>query len=329
MMMMQPQPAATSSSCRYDVLVIDLDGTLLDHDGGVSRRNRNAIERAWESGLEVIIATGRSLSESRHALTALEHDGLLIAAGGSLLCDCATGATLDRDALSREVVIEVTSALLEHELRVLVLKDAHATGYDYLLVGGAELDPASRWWFGSLPVELRHAQHIDHDEHPEHSLRVGAVAGSAKLEPLAERLRISLGERAFLQHWSAVTESHATGSTTHLLEVFHHHVDKWTMVQRYCRTRGGEKQETGDRGQAKGAASGPARVACDASPDVRVRVAAIGDGLNDVRIVREADLGIAMGNADPRVLAVADRVTGHHQQDGVADAIEAILAGLW
>src|SRR6185369_8508762 len=49
------------------------------------------------------------------------------------------------------------------------------------------------------------------------------------------RLRELVGERAYLQHWSAVTQTHATGSPTHLLEVFNARVNKWTMVEAYCR----------------------------------------------------------------------------------------------
>jgi hydroxymethylpyrimidine pyrophosphatase-like HAD family hydrolase len=59
------------------------------------------------------------------------------------------------------------------------------------------------------------------------------------------------------------------------------------------------------------------------------QVVAIGDGLNDVTMVREAGLGIAMGNADPRVAAVADRGTRDHASAGVAAAIDHLLEGTW
>ncbi|MFC5528580.1 HAD family hydrolase [Cohnella yongneupensis] len=50
-------------------------------------------------------------------------------------------------------------------------------------------------------------------------------------------------------------------------------------------------------------------------------VVAVGDSLNDIAAIREAGLGIAMGNAQDEVKAAADVVTGHHQDDGVAQAI--------
>jgi Cof subfamily protein (haloacid dehalogenase superfamily) len=55
-------------------------------------------------------------------------------------------------------------------------------------------------------------------------------------------------------------------------------------------------------------------------------VAAIGDGLNDLEMLSEAGLAIAMGNASDRVKAVADLVVGSNDNAGVAQAVNEILA---
>jgi 5-amino-6-(5-phospho-D-ribitylamino)uracil phosphatase len=57
-----------------------------------------------------------------------------------------------------------------------------------------------------------------------------------------------------------------------------------------------------------------------------LQVAAIGDGLNDVEMLREAGIGIAMGNASAEVKSAADWVTGTNDEDGVAQAVQALLA---
>jgi HAD superfamily hydrolase (TIGR01484 family) len=288
-------------SSRYDLLVVDLDGTLLRSDGSVSDRNRQAVRRARETGMQIMIATGRSMVESRAALDAVDHQGLVVAAGGSLLCDTVTGRTVERRAMPADLVRDVTRWVVEHEHRALILKDSTVTGYDYLLVGECELDPASCWWFERMGVTVREAVDIDLDAHPHDSIRAGAVAEADRILPLANRLRDELGDRCFLQHWSAVTSSAAIGSPTHLLEVFDPNVSKWTMVAAHCERAG---------------------------IDIN-RVAAIGDGLNDVELVANAAMGIAMANAGPEVRAVAKRFTAHHDADGVACAIERLLCGEW
>lgn len=59
------------------------------------------------------------------------------------------------------------------------------------------------------------------------------------------------------------------------------------------------------------------------------QVITIGDSLNDIAMLRWAGLGIAMGNAQEEVKAVADRVTARQEENGVARAIEKILAAEW
>jgi len=54
-------------------------------------------------------------------------------------------------------------------------------------------------------------------------------------------------------------------------------------------------------------------------------VAAFGDMPNDLPMLRWAGRGHAVSNAHPEVLAAADHVVGHHAEDGVALAIEALL----
>jgi len=281
-----------------DVLVLDLDGTLLNSSGRVSDENRAAVDRARDAGLEVIIATGRTWIESQAILEQIDFDGYMIGAGGSVCVDGGTGFTLERMPVCRTVVEDAADVLLQHGHRLLILKDRHETGYDYLTVGNAALDPASEWWFSMLPIQARHVPHLVHDEHPEHTLRAGAVASRDALEPLAERLRAPLDGRATLQHWGAVTEKAMTGSPTHLLEIFAVEVNKWTMVRRVCERFGFDG----------------------------ARVAAVGDGLNDRELIAGAAISYAMENADDVVRSTATHIVAHHDQHGVAEAIAHLLA---
>lgn len=60
----------------------------------------------------------------------------------------------------------------------------------------------------------------------------------------------------------------------------------------------------------------------------REEVMAFGDGLNDVMMLREAGVGVAMANSIPAVLEAADMVTSSNDEDGVAKAVEKhVLSG--
>ena len=78
-------------SKEWDVLVLDLDGTLLCGQGEISHTNLHALDMVRELGTEVVVATGRSFSECKHILNWMNHHGVSITAGGSQLVS-STGA---------------------------------------------------------------------------------------------------------------------------------------------------------------------------------------------------------------------------------------------
>ena len=54
---------------------------------------------------------------------------------------------------------------------------------------------------------------------------------------------------------------------------------------------------------------------------------AIGDNFNDVSMLKMAGLGIAMGNGEPEIQALAKAITLTNVEHGVAHAIECLLEG--
>ena len=52
---------------------------------------------------------------------------------------------------------------------------------------------------------------------------------------------------------------------------------------------------------------------------------AFGDGLNDITMIENAGVGVAMGNAVDEVRRVADKITATNDEDGVAAVIETLM----
>lgn len=59
-----------------------------------------------------------------------------------------------------------------------------------------------------------------------------------------------------------------------------------------------------------------------------LHVMAIGDGENDIEMLELVGVGVAMENASPELKAVANHITGSHDVDGVAMAIEKYVPAL-
>jgi hypothetical protein len=284
------------------LLVTDLDGTLLDRRGHVSPRNRAALAAARAAGWHVVIATGRTWAESHRAIDCVAEDALFIGAAGASLHEAGSGRVLATRTIDARTAVELAHEIIADGHRAHLLLDPSQAGHDYLFCGTAPLDAATEWWLTEHPVRSRdwHAVPEDAHEHLEgRVLRVGTIAVEDALAPLAARIAAARGGTLGIRHWSALTSSEATGSATHMLEIFAPGTDKWSMAVEAARQLG---------------------IPQDA-------IVAMGDGLNDLDLLSNAGIAVAMGNADPRIAGVAHAHTRNHDEDGVAHAVEALLAG--
>lgn len=291
---------------RYDIFAIDLDGTLIGPRGRVSPANYAAVQRAASDGMLIVVCTGRGFVESASILAPLNLAGPVVVAGGAMVVDAPSGATLSRSTMESGVVRRVAerlNAATGHY--VLLLKDRTVTGFDYLLVGAGKIDDASKWWFEQVPVLVERGGSPQDDPWPEETIRVGVVTTAREIKGLSEAIRAEFADQVLLHHFPIITSDgagvHSKRRDIHLLEVFHPDTSKWTALSRIA-----------------------AELGIDAA-----RIAAIGDEVNDLEMIHRAGLGIAMGNAQPSIMHVADRVTESHAEDGVARAIDRILAGEW
>jgi len=296
-------------SHRYDLIAIDLDGTLLDSTGRVSPRCAEAIGLARAAGITVTVCTGRGLKECAFALEQIEQLDPVVVAGGSIVACPRERRTLHRFPMDPELVRRTVDQFVANDHPVLVLKDTDGAGYDYLVVVGEDehpLDPVTRWWFESMRVSVRTVRSLDEDEHPEHSVRVGVCGVSSTLTEMVGILTEVVGDRVTMHNFPAVVapeHARAWGGerTINILELFDREANKWSAITRVANDRGIEAR----------------------------RIAAIGDQVNDVAMLEGAALGIAMGNAVDDVRRVADRQTRTNDEGGVAHAIEQILSGAW
>ncbi|PPA69793.1 Cof-type HAD-IIB family hydrolase [Jeotgalibacillus proteolyticus] len=67
------------------------------------------------------------------------------------------------------------------------------------------------------------------------------------------------------------------------------------------------------------------RKVCDRLGFTMDEVMAVGDSLNDLAMINEAGIGVAMGNAQAAVKKAADWVTESNEEDGVAKAIQKFV----
>jgi len=299
---------------RYDLIAIDLDGTLLCPRGTISEANAAAIARAKKAGLRVTVCTGRGYNECKHYTREIGQTDPVIVAGGAILSDAATGRTIHRFPMRHELVGRLVQRLTSHGHAALVLKDPCGLqdsglekGHDYLIVspaGESAIDPITRWWFEEHEIRFHVVPSLTHDEHPEHTVRVGVCGTRGRTQAAADELVRDFAEEVVFHHFGAVVpgdNGRNPDDQVVILEAFDRSVNKWAAIQWMAQRYG-------------------------IAPS---RIAAIGNDVNDVVMLERSALGIAMENAIPEAKAAAKRHCRANDADGVAHAIDMILAGEW
>ena len=287
---------------QVDLIAIDLDGTLMGTNELVSQANIDAVRRARDAGITVLVCTGRGLGESARAMKAIDQRDPVMVAGGSIIADPVSGETLHRFTMSQQVVAAASELFHEANCPALIMKDPAEIGYDYLVVHSDEehpIHPITKWWFDDHQLSVNYAKQVHHDEHPEHTVRVGVCIEQSVSNAISKKIGELLGNDVWLYDFPCVMPKDHRGEIVHILELFAAKINKWAAISWYL-----------DRHNI------------DAS-----RVAAIGDQVNDVPMIEAAGVGIAMGNAIVEVQEHAKYTTATNDNDGVAHAINAILDG--
>ncbi|MGI2335610.1 MAG: Cof-type HAD-IIB family hydrolase [Dehalogenimonas sp.] len=79
---------------RYDLLVVDIDGTLVNSRGGISAADKAAIVGVQAKGVKVVLSTGRVIEASRGVISELGLNGVNIFFDGAVVYDLGRQETL-------------------------------------------------------------------------------------------------------------------------------------------------------------------------------------------------------------------------------------------
>lgn len=255
-------------------------------------RSRAALHAAHQFGLKIVLCTGRSFTETRPILDQIGLDlDATVTVGGALLSEVATGETIDCTTIALDVALESAAWFLRRGYAVLWLRDAREAGFDGYLIDAPRRHPAIDRWLELTPCRMRILDALPDDAQPP--LRVTVVDDIAVLDGVSAEFQRDFDGRLTNNVISVPTY----GFT--VLEAFDARVDKWYGIAKLCDRWGIDT----------------------------CRTVAVGDDVNDLPMVRNAGLGVAVANAKPAVKTAAGRIVAGNDECGVADLIEQLLQG--
>src|SRR5258706_6805271 len=122
---------------RIQMLVIDIDGTLLNPEGKITPLTRTAVQAARQAGILVTLATARRYSNTAPVAIELGLDIPLILYDGALIVEHPKGVILHTHPLSASVGQQAVD-LLAHRAIQLVVQPATGLS-EQVWTGPAEL----------------------------------------------------------------------------------------------------------------------------------------------------------------------------------------------
>lgn len=268
---------------KIKMIAFDCDGTLLNDRKEMTEYTRNVLIRAIEQGIEVLAATGRPLSGVPKEVRNLPGVRYAITSNGARIVDMKEEKVLYESSMSVETGKQVLDIFSQYD----TYKEVFLEGNGYC--NAHELEEAESYVIlPSMAVYLRECRIPVPDVYKKlenANLRVDKV--HALFKNRNEK------EKAF-QQLEKIPQIAATGAMENNIEVNAFGVNKGEGILKLGEFLGIAREE----------------------------IMACGDGMNDLEMVREAGLGVAMENAVQPVKDAADYITVSNEEDGVAKAIE-------
>ena len=285
----------------YKLIVIDLDGTMLDSYGQVTQNTKNAIKNAIEKGIDVVIASGRPIDSIKSIAKDIGSEKYFIAGNGALIYDIPKDEILYDKYMKKEKVLEIIKICEENSISYNVYTDktilAKSLKYNVLYYYKENL---------KKPEDKR--THINIVENiydyiqkmqEEKFLKITICDDSkAIFQSIIRKLeQIKDIEILDVSHMSRKVIEQGTEQIPieyYYTEISSENVDKWYAIEFLMKKLQIQKEE----------------------------IITIGDNSNDKKMIKEAGLGIAMGQSMPQLKEIADYITNSNTEEGVAKAIE-------
>ena len=284
----------------YKLAAIDLDGTMLNQYGIVTQRTKQAIERTQQRGIEVIIASGRPMDSIKAIAEEIKSEKYFISGNGAIIYDIQNDEIIYENTLKKQKTLDIIKICEENSIyyNIYTEKEIIAKNLqcNVLYYHKENLNKEEKNKTHINIVENIYDYIVDRDEKvvkiticDNNQVIFNSIMRKLKEIEEIEVLEVSHMSRKVIRQ----------GSVEVPIEYFYteisaQNVDKWNAIE-FLKEKMQIKTE---------------------------EIVAIGDNVNDKKMIENAGLGIAMGESTPVIKNVANQITGSNNEDGVAQALE-------
>ena len=287
----------------YKLVAIDLDGTMLNQYGIITEKTKKAISKAQEKGVEVMIASGRAITSVKRFSKEINSNKYFISGNGAITYDIKNNKILYENILSKTKALKIIKICEENSIYYNVYTEngiiAKNLSYNTLYYYKDNLTKPDENRTHINIVENVYDYFEQREEKilkimicDEHKTVFNSIVRKLKELSEIEVLEVSHMSRKIIKQ----------GTDEIALEYFYTEVsakdvDKWNALEEIIGLMNISKEE----------------------------VVTIGDNANDLKMITNAGLGVAMGESAPYVKQSADIIAPTNDEDGVAIILNKIF----
>lgn len=291
----------------YKLVAIDLDGTMLNSYGVVTDVTRNTIKKIIEKGNEVIIASGRPTDSIKSISKEIGSENYFIAGNGALIYDIKKEKIIYEKYLEKQKVLEIIKICEENSISYSVYTDktilATSLKYNVLYYHKENLkkEEEKRTHISIVNNMYEYVESLENAKF----LKITICDDSKTIfnSILRKIKQINGIEVLEVSHMSRKIIKQGTEDIPieyFYTEITDAEVDKWNAIQFLCEKIGIKEEE----------------------------VIAIGDNINDKKMIENAGLGIAMNGSTNIVTEVAEDIAPSNNEDGVAKILQKYYSSI-
>ncbi len=285
----------------YKLVAIDLDGTMLNNYGIVTKRTKKAIENAKKTGTEIIIASGRPIDSIKSIAKEIKSEKYFIAGNGSIVYDIKNDKVIYDKYLKKEKILEIIKICEENSIAYNVYTDktilATALKFNVLYYHKENLKKEENKRTNISIVKNMYEYVKNMKEEKFLKLTICDENKSVFNSIIKKVKTIKEVEVLDISHISRKTIKQGTEEIMieyYYTEITSQNANKWNALEFLIEKLKISKEE----------------------------VMAIGDNINDKKMITEAGLGVVMKGSTPEVLNNADIIADTNENDGVAKILE-------
>ncbi len=288
----------------YKLVAIDLDGTLLNSYGEVSNENKQAIKNAINKGVEVVLSSGRigdSVESIAHDLSA---NNYYISGNGSMLYNMQEDKIEYENFIEKEKMLKLIKICEENSIYYSIYTEnmviTKSLKYNVAFYNYENSKKAfdKRTNINIVQNIYEYVENLKNNKFLKITICDDSeIIFSRIIDKFKKINNIDVLDVAHMSRKIIKEGTEEVPVEYYYTEITNKNVDKWTAIEILIKKLNIKREE----------------------------VIAIGDNMNDKLMIKNAGIGVAMGQSNPKIKEIADVVTQDNNNNGVANILNKLI----